>query len=74
MEIDEWWPNLGDSAKSWLIANNGDALPSWVVADISAAGGVFDSAAQWVGENGPDRFLLSDRATDWIESVANDET
>lgn len=73
MEVEEWWPKLSDSAKAWLIANNGDAVPASIVGEIAAAGGVVGSAAGWVGESNPDGFFLSDQATDWIEETANDE-
>ncbi|MFT2816396.1 hypothetical protein [Leifsonia sp. A12D58] len=73
MEIDEWWPNLSDSAREWLIANNGDAVPATILDEIVAAGGVMNDEANWVGESGPDGFFLSDEATDWIEASANDE-
>jgi hypothetical protein len=73
MGIEQWWPNLSDSAKEWLIANNGGVVTSSVVEQIVAAGGVVDAESDWVSESGPDGLLLSDHATDWIEAVANDE-
>ena len=73
MGIDEWWPSLSDETRAWLIANNGDALPSDVVNEIASAGGAATSVALWVGKDGPAGFYLSDRATDWIEEIANNE-
>lgn len=73
MDIEQWWPELSDSAREWLIANNGDAVPTSIVEEIVAAGGVVAATSGWVGETGPDGFFLSDQATDWIEAVANDE-
>lgn len=31
------------------------------------------SDAWWVGQTAPEGFYLSDEATDWIETVANEE-
>ena len=73
MDIEQWWPNLSDGTKEWLIANNGDAVPESVVDKIVAAGGVVASESTWIGESGPNGFFLSDEATDWIEATANDE-
>ncbi|MCU1528906.1 MAG: hypothetical protein JWP75_2669 [Frondihabitans sp.] len=73
MDIEQWWPNLGDTTKEWLIANNGDAVPERVVSEIVAAAGGVASDSTWVGESGPEGFFLSDEATDWIEATANDE-
>lgn len=73
MEIDEWWPKLRPDTRAWLIANNGDAVPAAVVQEIVSVGGPVTSDAWWVGDDGPDGFHLSDRATDWIEETANDE-
>lgn len=73
MDIEQWWPKLSDATREWLIANNGDAVPERVVSEIVAAGGVLATESEWVGENGPDGFFLSDEATDWIEAAANDE-
>ena len=73
MDIDEWWPNLSDSVKEWLIANNGAAVPKTIVDEIVAAGGVVDEQARWFGTSAPDGLLLSDEATDWIEATANGE-
>jgi hypothetical protein len=74
MNIEQWWPNLSDATKGWLIANNGDAVPAPVVDEIIAAGGIVSSESRWVSESGPGGLFLSDEATDWIEAVANDES
>ena len=74
MDIEQWWPNLSDATKGWLIANNGDAVPAPVVDKIVAAGGIVSSESGWVSESGPGGLFLSDEATDWIEAVANDES
>ena len=31
-------------------------------------------ALKWIGTSGPDGLYLSDKAVDWIEKIANDET
>lgn len=74
MDIEQWWPNLSDATKGWLIANNGDAVPAPVVDEIVAAGGIVSSGSRWVSESGPGGLFLSDEATDWIEAVANDQS
>jgi hypothetical protein len=61
MEITQWWPNVTEATRAWLLANNGSPLPSEVGADIVSAGG-------------PSGSQLSDDDVDWIEAVANDET
>jgi hypothetical protein len=73
MEIEEWWPKLSESAREWLIANNGDVVAGAVLNEIASAGGVVESGAWWIGEGGPEGLYLSDRATDWIEETANRE-
>jgi hypothetical protein len=73
MDIEEWWPKLSESAREWLIANNGDVVAGAVLNEIASAGGVVESGAWWIGEGGPEGLYLSDRATDWIEETANRE-
>lgn len=73
MNIEDWWPNLSDSARQWLIANNGDVVSPVILDEIAEAGGVVDSDADWVGESGSEGFFLSNSAVDWIEAAANDE-
>jgi enoyl-CoA hydratase/carnithine racemase len=73
MDIDEWWPKLSGTAQAWLIANNGDAISADILREITVAGATVTSNAWWVGERGGDGFHLSDRATDWIEEIANEE-
>jgi hypothetical protein len=73
MDIDEWWPKLSGTTQAWLIANNGDAISADILREITVAGATVTSNAWWVGERGGDGFHLSDRATDWIEEIANEE-
>lgn len=90
MDLEQWWPRVGEATQEWLIAHNGEPLPIEIVGQIVAAGGIVRSAAWWVaddqdGDNqdggdqdGGDQdgsgLQLSDAATDWIEAVANGET
>ena len=74
MRIEEWWGNLGESSRQWLIANNGDAIPDAVVAAILEAGGAVDVVGSGdEAEDVPPGSYLSDDDVDWIEEVANDE-
>lgn len=73
MGIDEWWPKLTESAREFLMANNGDAVPAPIVHEIEAVSGVVGPDAWWLGESRPEGTHLSDRATEWIEEQANDE-
>jgi hypothetical protein len=72
--IEDWWPRLAPETRDWLIANNGDAVPAPVLEEIMRAGGVVETDAGWVGQNGPTGFYLSDEGVDWIDEVANGET
>lgn len=74
MSIEQWWPKLQLSTREWLIRNNGDAVPAGIVAEIRDAGGTVDGGQWWVGQDDGSGFYFSDRAIDWIEAVANDET
>ncbi|SMH28238.1 hypothetical protein SAMN06295885_0119 [Rathayibacter oskolensis] len=71
MDIEVWWPKLSDSAREWLIANNGDAIPEALVREIVAAGGAVRAESDADDSDGP---TLSDDSVDWIEARANDET
>jgi hypothetical protein len=73
MEINEWWPKLSGSAREWLVANNGDAVSEVVLHEMVSVGGDAASGGWWVGDTGPEGFVLSDRAIDWIEEAANGE-
>lgn len=73
MEIREWWPKLDAESQAWLIVHNGEALAPDVLRRIEAVSGSLASSASWAGERGPDGFVLSDDAVDWIETTANDE-
>ena len=68
-----WWDRLDEQARAWLIAHNGEAVAPDVLDRIVAAGGDMISDAWWVGQTAQDGFYLSDEATDWIETVANEE-
>lgn len=68
-----WWDSVDDQARAWLIAHNGEAVASEVLDQIVAAGGDITSDAWWFGQAGPEGVHLSDEATDWIETVANEE-
>lgn len=72
MDIEQWWPRLAQSAREWLVANNGDEVPSEIVEEIEAAGGpgLHDS---WWGDEVPKHHAMPDTAVDWIEASANDE-
>ena len=74
MSIEQWWPKLQPSTREWLIQNNGNAVPADIVAGITEAGGRVDGDEWWVGQGEGSGFCFSDRAIDWIETVANDET
>ena len=74
MEITEWWPTLDSKARAWLIAHNGEPVAPEVLTQIVTAGGSVNSRGWWIGTSGPDGFYLSDKAVDWIEMTANDET
>ena len=74
MEIMEWWPMLDSDAQAWLIAHNGEAVAPAVLSKIVTAGGSVNSRGWWIGSSGADGFFLSDKAVDWIEMKANDET
>lgn len=74
MSIEQWWPKLQPSTREWLIRNNGDAVPPGIVHEITDAGGIVDGGEWWVGQGDGSGFYFSDRAIDWIEAVANDET
>ena len=74
METIDWWPKIDQATRDWLIAHNGEALPEGVLAKIIAAGGTLTADAWWIGEEGADGFYLSDEASDWVETVANDES
>lgn len=74
MRIEEWWGNLGESSRRWLVANNGDAIPDAVVAAILEAGGAVDVVGSGdEAEDVPPGSYLSDDDVDWIEETANDE-
>jgi hypothetical protein len=74
MEIMEWWPTLDSDAQAWLIAHNGEPVAPEVLSQIVTAGGSANARGWWIGPSGPDGLYLSDRAVDWIERMANDET
>ena len=74
MSIEQWWPKLKPATQEWLIQNNGDAVPARILSEITDAGGDVDGDAWWVGESDDSGFYFSDRAIDWIEAVANDES
>lgn len=71
MHIEQWWPKLKSSTREWLIAHNGDVVSADIAAEIRDAGG---SVAEDAGQGGGSGAYLTDEATDWIETVANDET
>jgi hypothetical protein len=71
--LEEWWPQLRQETRDWLVANNGDEVPAAVAKEITQAGGSVTPDDWWVGHVGTDSFHLSDKAVDWIEAVANDE-
>ena len=73
MRIEEWWPQVDEPTRQWLINNNGEAIPKDILATITALAGPPSAADSWVGEDGPDGFMLSDEAVDWIEAAANGE-
>ncbi|ROS61458.1 hypothetical protein EDF38_0548 [Frigoribacterium sp. PhB160] len=73
MRIDEWWTDLLPATRQWLTDNAGDAVAPWVLEQITAITGEPTDDDDWVGEVGGDEFFLSDEATDWIETAANDE-
>ena len=62
MSIEQWWQALRASTREWLIANNGEAVTPEIRAEIESAGGTVDG------------IHLSDKESDWIEAVANDES
>jgi tartrate dehydratase beta subunit/fumarate hydratase class I family protein len=74
MEITEWWPKLDQETQAWLVSHNGESLPQEILTKIVAAGGSVSPDEWWVGAAGPTGFSLSDRAVDWLESVANGES
>ncbi|MET1082847.1 MAG: hypothetical protein ABWY12_07315 [Burkholderiales bacterium] len=74
MEITEWWHKLDSDAQAWLVAHNGEAVAPEVLSKIVTAGGTVNSRGWWIGASGHDGFHLSDKAVDWIEMRANDET
>lgn len=74
MEIMEWWQKLDSDAQAWLVAHNGEAVAPEVLSKIVTAGGALNSRGWWIGASGPDGFHLSDKAVDWVEMRANDET
>ncbi|AYJ48122.1 hypothetical protein [Rhodococcus sp. P1Y] len=69
MNVEQWWPEITQESREWLVEHNGEPVDEGVRADIlSITGG--DTAPTWVvGEP-----MLTDRTVDWIEAVANDET
>ncbi|TDP99346.1 hypothetical protein AXZ95_3263 [Leifsonia sp. 115AMFTsu3.1] len=73
MDIEQWWPQLSEATRAWLIANNGDAVPEPMADEIVAAGGVLTAGSAEDGDAGSDGLYLSDEETDWIETVANGE-
>ena len=74
MSIEACWPRLRQQSRDYLIDNNGDVVPPDLVDEIARAGGIINTEAWWVGQNGPAGLLLSDEAIDWIDEVANGET
>jgi len=73
VQIQDWWPRVDEPTRQWLRDNNGDVVPPDVLARITAVAGDDTAGAPWAGGSGPDGFLLSDEAVDWIEEAANDE-
>jgi hypothetical protein len=73
MNINQWWPLVRPSTRTWLIAHNGEPLPAAIVADIAWNGAPVNAAQSWIDRSGPEGFSLSDAAVDWIEATANGE-
>lgn len=74
MNLQAWWPLLGQESRDWLIAHNGDALSAAVLEDIARVGRAVPPDESWGVERRPDGVFLSDAGVDWIEAVANAET
>ena len=73
MDIEQWWPQLTEATRAWLIANNGDAAPEPMADEIVAAGGVLTAGSAEDGDGVAEGLYLSDDETDWVEAVANGE-
>ncbi|MDK1361922.1 hypothetical protein QNO00_16850 [Arthrobacter sp. zg-Y1219] len=74
IDIEQWWPLLPASTRSWLMNNNGDVVPPGILQEIEEAGGAPADGAWWFGGSGPDGFSFSDAGVDWIEATANGES
>ena len=56
--IEEWWPRLPPTTRTWLMDHNGEALPADVLAAVGDAGG----SALRVEDDGDAAFLHHDDA------------
>ena len=74
MPIAQWWPELRQQTRDWLIANNGDVVTASIVAEIAEAGGPATSDAWWVTDEEAPGPVMPDEAIDWIEATANEES
>lgn len=73
MSIGAWWPKLLRRSRDCLIDNNGDVVPpdpSVETAEQAASTGL----VWWVDQRAPQGLLLSDKAIDRVDEVANDGT
>ncbi len=73
VEVVEWWPELSSTARAWLTADNGDAISVDILREITGAEAPATSNARWISGNTSDGFYFSDRVTDWIEEITNEE-
>ncbi|MBM7413533.1 MULTISPECIES: hypothetical protein [Nocardiaceae] len=73
MEIAQWWPAVTAETRDWLVEHNGEPLPTTVRDDVLRVNGDLTDPSWWAGESVDGSSELTDAATDWIESAANDE-
>lgn len=69
MNVEQWWPEITEESRDWLVEHNGEPVDEAVRADILGVTGS-DTESTWVvGEP-----VLTDRTVDWIEATANGES
>ncbi|MFE5673037.1 hypothetical protein ACFQ58_15675 [Agromyces sp. NPDC056523] len=73
MAIEQWWSKLDVATRQWLIDHNGEPIPPGLVDDIRQAGGTPAIETDLVHDEDASGLVLSGEASDWVESVANDE-
>lgn len=73
MSIEEWWPKLRPTSKSWLIEHNGEPVPPHLVDEIAEAGGQVSPDPDADSDGDETDFLLTDEQIDWVEELANDD-